>query len=285
MSDWRLRPLVGVAIVGISSLACYFLYKRRARARPLGTTGAGERELIQRYGRHLVLEEFGGLDAQRALIASKVLVVGCGGLASAILPILAGFGIGTIGLVDNDTIDLSNIHRQYIHSETDANNNVYKVDSAATFIKRINSKDIVINKYYQRLDYRNVMDIVKDYDLVVDATDNIVTKYILNDACVLSGDKPLIVGSAIGLTGQLATYNVQRVGDEDKTRSGCYRCIFPTPPKPENVGNCSDNGVIATTPHLGGLVAGTGSAENDPVSASTRLIGRTAREQNCSARY
>ena len=161
-------------------------------ATPAGLTG-GE---VSRYSRQMLAPGF-GVQAQMRLKSSSILLVGCGGLGSIIAMYLAGSGVGRLGLVDNDTVELSNLHRQIIHSEAKVGNK--KVISAAERVSALNS-DIEVETHTLRLNAENVLEVMKGYDVVVDATDNPSTRYIINDACVFLG-KPLVSGSAIGFEG------------------------------------------------------------------------------------
>ena len=157
---------------------------------------------INRYGRHLVLPSF-GVKAQVSLTTSSVLIVGIGGIGSSAALYLASSGVGTIGLLDHDHVDVSNLHRQIIHSEK--NQGKLKVDSAAERLNELNSTCTYV-KHPVQLTTNNAFAIVSKYDVVVDATDNVTARYILNDACVLA-NKPLVSGAAVSMDGQLSVYN------------------------------------------------------------------------------
>ncbi|XP_073959818.1 adenylyltransferase and sulfurtransferase MOCS3-like [Choristoneura fumiferana] len=156
---------------------------------------------IERYSRQILLPEI-GVEGQVKLCAARVLVVGAGGLGCPAAVYLAGAGVGEIGLVDYDTVDLTNIHRQFLHTENDQHQS--KVQSAADALRRINS-NITINQHNVQLDSSNALGIVNKYDVVLDCTDNVPTRYLLNDACVLT-KLPLISGSALKMEGQLTVY-------------------------------------------------------------------------------
>jgi adenylyltransferase and sulfurtransferase len=188
---------------------------------------------IARYSRQLILPEY-GVRGQLALCNAAVLVVGCGGLGCPVAIYLAGAGVGRIGLVDHDVVELSNLHRQVQHSEAAAVGAVPKAVSLAESCTRLNSQ-VVCDTHCTVLNSSNALPIVSQYDVIVDATDNVATRYLLNDACVLTG-RPLVSGSALRFEGQLTVYNYKG--------SPCYRCLFPTPPPPEMVTNCSDGGVF-----------------------------------------
>ena len=186
---------------------------------------------IMRYSRQLILPEI-GVQGQLKLINTSVLIVGAGGLGCPVAVYLTAAGVGRIGLVDYDDVEVNNLHRQVLHSEMKVHWS--KVDSAKTALTQLNSS-IQILVYKLHLDSSNAIDLISKYDIIVDATDNVPTRYLLNDACVLS-KKPLVSGSALRFDGQLTVYNYE---------SGpCYRCLYPSPPPPETVGNCSESGVL-----------------------------------------
>ena len=186
---------------------------------------------IMRYSRQLILPEI-GVQGQLKLINTSVLIVGAGGLGCPVAVYLTAAGVGRIGLVDYDDVEVNNLHRQVLHSEMKVHWS--KVDSAKTTLTQLNSS-IQILVYKLHLDSSNAIDLISKYDIIVDATDNVPTRYLLNDACVLS-KKPLVSGSALRFDGQLTVYNYE---------SGpCYRCLYPSPPPPETVGNCSESGVL-----------------------------------------
>ncbi|KAF9377441.1 Molybdenum cofactor synthesis protein 3 [Podila verticillata] len=196
---------------------------------------------IARYGRQLILPEF-GIKGQIDLRNCSMLVVGAGGLGSPCALYLGAAGVGRLGIVDHDVVDTSNLHRQIIHNE--ARQDMSKAQSAALSIQMINPHCQVV-PYDLVLDSSNAQPIINQYDIVIDATDNVATRYLLNDACVL-GNKPLVSGSALRLDGQLTIYNY---------RGGpCYRCLFPTPPPAETVTNCSDGGVLGVVPGIIGCL-------------------------------
>jgi molybdopterin/thiamine biosynthesis adenylyltransferase len=198
---------------------------------------------LHRYARHIVLQEIGG-EGQRKLLDAKVLVVGAGGLGSPLLLYLGAAGIGTIGVIDDDAVDLSNLQRQVLHTTDRVG--VPKVESAAAQIKAINP-DVTVIPYRERLTAANVMRIIADYDLVADGSDNFATRFLVNDACYLGG-KTLISGALLRFEGQLATFKAHL--HEGDTRYPCYRCIFPEPPPRGLIPSCAEGGVL-------GSVAGT----------------------------
>lgn len=195
-------------------------------------------EQIRRYARHILLPEVGGV-GQARLLDGRVLVVGAGGLGSPLVLYLAAAGVGTIGLVDDDTVDLSNLQRQIAH--TTARLGMPKVDSAAEAVAQINP-DVRIVRHRTRVDADNVMALLADYDVVADGSDNFATRFLLNDACHFAG-KTLVSAAILRFDGQLSTY---------KTHAGgpCYRCIFREPPPPGQIPSCAEAGIL-------GAVAGT----------------------------
>ncbi|KAJ1980478.1 hypothetical protein H4R34_002439 [Dimargaris verticillata] len=198
---------------------------------------------IARYSRHLLLPEI-GVQGQLKLRNAAVLVVGAGGLGSPCILYLAAMGIGKLGVVDHDVVEISNLQRQIIHTEARGLSQVTKADSARQTVAAINSQ-CAIRAYTCLLDSDNALNILADYDVVVDATDNVPTRYLINDACVLL-NKPLVSASAIRLEGQLTVYHYHN--------SPCYRCLFPTPPPPETVTNCSEGGVLGVVPGVLGTL-------------------------------
>ena len=194
--------------------------------------GRLSRDDIARYSRQLILSEL-GVKGQVALGRTSVLIVGCGGLGCPAAIYLAGAGVGRLGLVDHDIVELNNLHRQILHSEANAEK-MPKAVSAAHSCKKLNSR-MTCDIHCVMLTSSNALDIVRQYDIVVDATDNVATRYLLSDACVLSG-RPLVSGGALRFEGQLTVYNYQS--------SPCYRCLYPQPPLAEMVTNCSDAGVL-----------------------------------------
>lgn len=189
-------------------------------------------EEYSRYGRQMQVPVFQGLQGQIKLKTSKVLVVGCGGLGSSALLYLAASGLGTIGLLDHDKVEVSNLHRQIIHDTSTVG--MYKTESAARKMNLLNPH-LNINLHTECLSSLNSLRIFKDYNLVLDCTDNPITKYLISDTCVVL-NIPLVNASSVKTDGQLMVLNFQD--------GPCYRCINPVPTKPENIATCSDNGVI-----------------------------------------
>ncbi len=217
-------------------------------------------EEIARYSRHLIMPEV-GMAGQERLKAARVLVVGTGGLGSPLALYLAAAGVGTIGLVDYDTVDASNLHRQIIHGQSDVGRR--KVESAREAIAEVNPH-VKVQLHDTALRSDNALEIISDYDLVADGTDNFPTRYLVNDACVLLG-KPNVYGSIFRFEGQVAVFYAEQ--------GPCYRCIFPEPPPPGMVPNCAEGGVF-------GVLCGTiGSAQGTEVvkllcGLGEPLIGR-----------
>jgi len=186
---------------------------------------------VRRYSRHLIIPDV-GMAGQKRLKNAKVLCVGAGGLGSPALMYLAASGVGTLGIVEFDTVDESNLQRQIIHSQSDIDRP--KVDSAADTVKGINPYVNVI-KHEVRLDATNVMELFAQYDLIVDGTDNFATRYLVNDACVLL-NKPYVWGSIYRFDGQASVFWSEH--------GPCYRCLYPEPPPPGMVPSCSEGGVL-----------------------------------------
>jgi molybdopterin/thiamine biosynthesis adenylyltransferase/rhodanese-related sulfurtransferase len=217
-------------------------------------------EQRDRYSRHLLLPEV-GLDGQLKLLGAKVLLLGAGGLGSPAALYLAAAGVGTLGIVDNDEVDVSNLQRQVIHSSERVG--VPKVDSAEETINALNP-DVKVQKYPVRLGPDNIVEIISGYDIVLDGLDNFPTRYLLNDASVRLGI-PVASAAILGFEGQLSVF---------KPYEGpCYRCLFPVPPPAELAPSCGANGVLGVLPGTMGLLQATEViklilGEGDP------LIGR-----------
>jgi sulfur-carrier protein adenylyltransferase/sulfurtransferase len=217
-------------------------------------------EQRERYSRHLLVPEI-GLEGQTKLLEAKVLLLGAGGLGSPTALYLAAAGVGTLGIVDDDAVDLSNLQRQVIH--TTDRIGVPKVDSAEQAIKAINP-DVDVVKYQTRLDASNVMEIIEGYDVIVDGADNFPTRYLLNDATVRLGI-PVVSASILGFDGQLSVF---------KPHDGpCYRCLYPVPPPAELAPSCGANGVLGVLPGTMGLLQAT-EVIKLVTGAGEPLIGR-----------
>jgi adenylyltransferase/sulfurtransferase len=201
-------------------------------------------EEIARYSRHLILPEV-GMEGQQKLKAAKVLCVGTGGLGAPMALYLAAAGIGTIGLVDFDVVDESNLQRQIIHSQSTVGK--LKVDSAEIMLKGLN-KNVNVIKHNTMLTSANALEIFKDYDVIADGTDNFQTRYLVNDACVLTG-KPNAYGSIFRFEGQASVFATEE--------GPCYRCLYPEPPPPGLVPSCAEGGVLGILPGLVGVIQAT----------------------------
>jgi sulfur-carrier protein adenylyltransferase/sulfurtransferase len=210
----------------------------------LNAAGALSSEEISRYSRHLILEEV-GVDGQVKLKKARVLLVGTGGLGSPMALYLSAAGVGTLGLVDFDVVDRSNLQRQVIHGTSDVGKK--KIDSAAASIADINPNVRVV-KHEVALSSENALEIVKDYDLVADGTDNFPTRYLVNDACVLLG-KTNVYGSIFRFEGQASVFGAPG--------GPCYRCVYPEPPPPGLVPSCAEGGVLGILPGVVGLIQAT----------------------------
>lgn len=202
-------------------------------------------EQLRRYARHLSLPEF-GLAGQKKIRRASVLCVGAGGLGSPIALYLAAAGIGKLGIVDFDTVDFSNLHRQVLHGTEDVGRP--KTESARDAVRRINS-DVEVEQHPARLSSANAMDIIGPYDIVVDGTDNFPTRYLVNDACVLLA-KPNVYGSIFRFEGQASVFG-PHLG------APCYRCLYPEPPPPGMVPSCAEGGVLGVLPGIIGLIQAT----------------------------
>ena len=215
---------------------------------------------LSRYSRHLILPEV-GMDGQRRLKAARVLCVGTGGLGSPLALYLAAAGIGTLGLVDFDVVDASNLQRQIIHSTKDIGRK--KLDSAEEKLVALNPALNVV-KHDTMLSSANALDILKDYDIVADGTDNFPTRYLVNDACVLLG-KPNVYGSIFRFEGQASVFATEK--------GPCYRCLYPEPPPPGLVPSCAEGGVLGILPGLVGVIQAT-EAIKLILGKGESLIGR-----------
>ncbi|MFH1619062.1 MAG: molybdopterin-synthase adenylyltransferase MoeB [bacterium] len=198
------------------------------------------REEVIRYSRHFAVPEIGA-EGQKKLRASRVLVVGAGGLGSPALLYLAGAGVGTIGIADPDSVAVSNLHRQVLYSSMMEGRN--KAECAAQRISGLNP--CVRTAVHGRLGEGNVLEVLKDYDMVLDCSDNFTCRYLINDACVLTG-KPDISGSIYRFEGQVSVF--------DAGKGACYRCLYPEPPSLERPDSCEDNGVAGPLPGIVGSI-------------------------------
>lgn len=214
----------------------------------------------ERYSRHFLLPEVGE-EGQRKLLQSKVLLLGAGGLGSPIALYLAAAGVGTLGIVDDDVVDVSNLQRQVAHATDRVG--VAKVESAMQAIHDINP-GVEVKPYQTRLDASNIMEIISGYDVIVDGVDNFPTRYLLNDATVRL-DIPVVSASILGFDGQLSVF---------KPHDGpCYRCLYPVPPPAELAPSCGANGVLGVLPGTMGLLQAT-EVIKLVIGAGEPLIGR-----------
>lgn len=195
-------------------------------------------EQLERYSRHIILKEV-GVKGQKKLLNAKVLIIGAGGLGAPAAMYLAAAGVGTIGIVDADVVDLSNLQRQIIHATEDVGKP--KVQSAKETMNKMNP-DVTVNTYHEFVSSDNILDLIKDYDFIIDGTDNFPAKFLINDACVMA-KKPFSHAGIIRFKGQLMTY-VPGQGP-------CYRCVFENPPPKDAVPTCKQAGVIGA---MGGVI-------------------------------
>src|SRR5687768_17666569 len=217
------------------------LQEREARLRALPELSGDE---LLRYGRHLVLPDV-GLEGQRRLKVGRVLLVGAGGLGSPVALYLAAAGVGTLGLIDFDVVDLSNLQRQVLHGTSDVGRS--KLDSARDRIHDVNPH-VAVDTYEVRQTSANAHEILNAYEVIVDGTDNFATRYLTNDACVLLG-KPNVYGSIFRFEGQVSVF---------ATAEGpCYRCLFREPPPPGLVPSCAEGGVLGVLPGVIGTLQAT----------------------------
>jgi molybdopterin/thiamine biosynthesis adenylyltransferase len=207
-------------------------------------------EELERYARHIVLRDVGG-PGQAALKRARVLVVGAGGLGAPVLLYLAAAGVGTLGIIDDDTVSLSNLQRQVIHATPDIGRS--KVDSAADVIHRLNPH-VAIETHVTRLTAENAIDLIRLYDIVVDGSDNFTTRYLVSDACYFA-QRPLVTAAIGPFDGTLTTLRPHELNKDGKPNP-TYRCLFPDPPPPGTVPACAEAGVLGALPGvLGSLMA------------------------------
>jgi adenylyltransferase/sulfurtransferase len=195
-------------------------------------------EQVRRYSRHIMLPEIGGA-GQARLLSSKVLAVGAGGLGSPLILYLAAAGIGAIGIVDDDRVDISNLQRQILHRTDTIGES--KVESAASAIHALNP-DVRVMRHQTRLDAHNVTKLIAGYDVIADGSDNVATRFLLNDACRLAG-KTLVSAAVVRFDGQIATF---------KPPGPCYRCLYPDPPEEDDAESCSQAGILGAMAGLMG---------------------------------
>lgn len=271
--DGRLRSFVNVYL---NDEDIRYLEKERTAVRPGDTLSiipsvAGgavleaeppvlSKEEVQRYSRHLIMPEV-GMDGQRRLKSARVLCIGAGGLGSPVGLYLAAAGVGTIGIVDFDTVDYSNLQRQILHGTSDVGRS--KLDSARDRLHDLNP-EVRIETHEVALSSANALGLFAPYDIIVDGTDNFPTRYLVNDACVLL-DKPNVYGSIFRFEGQASVF---------ATKDGpCYRCLYPEPPPPGLVPSCAEGGVLGVLPGIIGTIQAT-EAIKLIIGAGEPLIGR-----------
>lgn len=222
---------------------------------------------IERYARHIVLREVGG-PGQAALRQARVLVIGAGGLGAPTLLYLAAAGVGTLGIVDDDTVSLSNLQRQVIHTTPDIG--MAKVESAAATIGLLNPH-VAVEQHAVRLTARNALDLIGRYDIVADGSDNFPTRYLVSDACYFAR-KPLVAGALGTFDGTLTTIRAHERGADGKPNP-TYRCLFPEPPPPGTVPACAEAGILGA---LVGIVGSMMALEviREIVGFGENLVGR-----------
>ena len=199
------------------------------------------KEQIERYSRHIILKEVGGM-GQTRLLESKVLLIGAGGLGSPVGVYLAAAGVGTLGIIDDDVVDLSNLQRQILHGTSDIG--IPKTKSAEATITEMNP-DVKVVPYNERINSENAFQILEQYDLIVDGCDNLPTRYLLNDAAVMLG-KPIVHGSIFQFEGQVTVLY--------PGKGPCYRCLYPEPPPAGMVPSCQEAGVFGVLPGIIGTI-------------------------------
>jgi adenylyltransferase/sulfurtransferase len=224
-------------------------------------------EELERYARHIVLHDVGG-PGQAALGRARVLVIGAGGLGAPLLLYLAAAGIGTLGVIDDDVVTLSNLQRQVIHSTADLG--APKVDSAAAMIRKLNPH-VGVERHGLRLTAQNALDLIGRYDVVTDGSDNFATRYLVSDACYFAG-KPLVTAALGTFDGTLTTIRAHERGKDGKPNP-TYRCLFPEPPSPGAVPACAEAGVLGA---LAGVIGSMAALEaiREIVGFGEGLVGR-----------
>ena len=224
-------------------------------------------EEIARYKRHLVLKDVGG-QGQQKLKSARVLIIGAGGLGSPVTLYLAAAGVGTLGIVDDDTVSLSNLQRQIIHETAQVG--APKVDSARDMVGRINPH-VTVETHATRITAENALDLIGRYDLVVDGSDNFATRYLVSDACYLA-KRPLVFGALGPFDGYIATFKPHEK-KPDGTPWPTYRCIFPEAPPPGTVANCADVGILGAVAGVVGTLLAT-EALKEILGIGETLAGR-----------
>ena len=200
---------------------------------------------LDRYSRHIIMDEVGP-EGQRALLDSRVLVVGAGGLGSPVVQYLAAAGVGTLGVADADDVERSNLQRQVIHRDADVGRP--KAESAREFVESLNP-DVTVETHETRVDSGNIEPLLEEYDVVADCSDNFATRYLVNDACTLAG-VPFSHGAILRFEGQVTTF-------ESNPGGPCYRCLFPSAPEPGTVPDCATAGVLGVLPGVVGTIQAT----------------------------
>ncbi|MFQ5765380.1 MAG: ThiF family adenylyltransferase [Rhodospirillales bacterium] len=216
---------------------------------------------VHRYARHILLDEIGG-QGQERLLESRVLVIGAGGLGSPVLMYLAAAGVGTLGVVDDDVVDLSNLQRQIVHSTKAIG--MAKVESAKRTLAGINP-DVTVVPHKARITAKNALELIQDYDLVADGSDNFATRFLVNDACYFA-KKPLVSAAILRFDAQVYTFKAHETGD-DGEHGPCYRCLFHEPPPEGQIPTCAEAGV------LGALCGMAGSLQATEVLKELLAIG------------
>jgi molybdopterin/thiamine biosynthesis adenylyltransferase len=236
------------------------------------------REELERYARHIVLRDVGG-PGQQALKQARVLVIGAGGLGAPVLFYLAAAGIGTIGIVDDDLVSLSNLQRQVVHTTGDIGD--AKVDSAAAAITRLNPH-VAVERHAVRIAAGNALELISQYDLVIDGCDNFATRYLVSDACYFA-QKPLVTGALGTFDAALTTLRAHERaagGQPNPT----YRCLFPEPPPPGSIPACSEAGVLGALPGIAGSMMAL-EAIREIVGFGEGLVGRLMMIDTRSMRF
>jgi adenylyltransferase/sulfurtransferase len=228
-------------------------------------------EEIRRYSRHLIMPEV-GIEGQRKLKAARVLAIGAGGLGSPLAVYLAAAGIGTIGIVDNDVVDDSNLQRQILYGSSDVGRP--KLQAAAERIRDMNP-NVEVVPYETRLDSSNALEIFREYDIIADGTDNFPTRYLVNDACVLTG-KPNVYASIFRFEGQASVFWAEK--------GPCYRCLYTEPPPPGLVPSCAEGGVLGILPGLLGVIQATETIKL-VLGSGDSLVGRLLLVDALSMRF
>ena len=222
---------------------------------------------LERYARHIVMHDVGG-PGQQALKKARVLVVGAGGLGAPVLLYLAAAGIGTLGIVDDDLVSLSNLQRQVVHATPDIGD--AKVDSAAHTIARLNPH-VAVERHQMRIAAENALELIARYDLVIDGSDNFATRYLVSDACYFAS-KPLITGAVGTFDAALTTLRAHE-RDAEGNPNPTYRCLFPEPPPPGSIPVCSEAGILGALPGILGSMMAL-EAMREIVGFGEGLVGR-----------